>query len=341
MIWTARAAGAIACIAVTALVFPTVARAAETDPFEGRSLRLEAQAGRAMPLGYYGLALDLSLFRELALSAGIGFSYEASFGTYTQKMIASRYRYPLAAGWAVAAGGGMSFGTLIQTVSTSGASTDYRWWPAVRVNAELSVEYRPAASVDLRAFAGLGYIVNEPTCWYVEGGTGTFEGPCDSSHRGDIRAPVFFGVALAHELVGFPAARAAHGGDGGIAGEPAAPEPLLARWYGWQTFTADALALGLALAARSERNTEWAYASQGASAGIYLGGAPAVHLAQRKPVRGLLSLAARVVFPLLGASIGLQSNSYECSGIECAHVKGLIAGAVAASLLDAAAIAYR
>ena len=109
----------VAGIAVAvALASAPGARADEQDHFEGRSLWLEAQAGSAMPLGYYGLALELSLLRQLALSAGIGFAFEASFGANTQKMIAARYRHPLGAGWAVAVGGGTSFGTLIQTVSS-------------------------------------------------------------------------------------------------------------------------------------------------------------------------------------------------------------------------------
>lgn len=313
------------------------ARADENDRFAGRSLWLEAQGGSAMPLGYYGLALELSLFRALTLSAGVGFAFEASFGANTQKMIAARYRYPFRAGWAVAVGGGTSFGTLIQTVSSSTGSTDYRWSPAIRMNAELSLEFRPVATFSLRAFAGLGLIVNDPTCWYV----GAFEGPCDANHRDDNRTPMFFGVALAQQLVGFPIAGTHQ--DGNDADRAAAPAPLWVRWYGWQTLTADALALGLALAARAEKGTEWASASQGASVGIYVGGGPFVHLAQRRPGRGVLSLAARVVLPLLGAAIypAIERNPYECSGLDCSFVKGMAGGAVAASLLDAAAIAYQ
>jgi hypothetical protein len=314
-----------------ALVFPPAVRAAEVDRFDGRSLWLEAQGGWAMPLGFYGLALDLSLSREVAVSAGLGYTHEAGYGIAKQGMVAGRYRYPFGAGWAAAAGGGVSSGTYDQITFGSLGRTVQRWRPAVRLNAELSLEYRPVAQLNLRAFAGLGYIANDPTHEPV-------------SQPGYDRTPAFFGVALAYQLVGDSVAReAGEADDPTDDDEAAAPGTLLDRWYGWQTLTADVVALSLGLAALHEHATDWAYASKGASIAIYFAGAPAVHLAQRKPLRGVLSLTARVFIPLLGAVIypGIVPNSYECSGIDCSLVQGLIGGAVAASIFDAAVLAYQ
>jgi hypothetical protein len=326
------------------LLVPTTAHAAP-DRFDGRSIAIEAQAGRMMPLGYYGLALDASLSRHLAISGGAGFAYEGNHGTTPQFMLSSRYRIPFGRGWAAGAGGGLSFGDYIQTFVGAGDFSEQRWLPALRVNGELSLEYRFSNPLSVRLFGGIGWIVNEPQCLFSRGGLTNYEGPCRSpevpeQYLSYDRTPSFVGLALAHQLAG------------DIRFTPPSPTtPPLGveasrwqRWYGWQTLAADVAGVGLLYAANQQKyGSEWKAASKGASGAIYLTGAPAVHLAQRSPLRSLLSLVSRVALPLAGSYLlwATKTSPYECQGADCPVIMGLYVGAVSASLADAAFLAYR
>jgi hypothetical protein len=112
------------------------------------------------------------------------------------------------------------------------------------------------------------------------------------------------------------------------------------RWYGWQTLTADAAAaslfaliVGLDVAGKSAQGPV-----AGVGLGVYLLGAPAIHVAHRRVGAGLASLGIRLVAPAIGAIVGSSFNSrYSETGDQL--VLGLFAGIVVASALDATLLA--
>lgn len=335
----------VAVVAVTLGAFaPTTAHAAG-ERFDGRSIALELQAGRAMPLGYYGLSLDVSLSRHLVIAGGLGFTYEGRFGTTPQGMLGSRLRYPFGRGWAVAAGAGLSLGGYVQdTIINRVGLSEQQWLPGLRLNGELSVEYRFASPVAVRVFGGMARYLNDPQCQYIVPG---------ASYVGDCRAPevpeqylafdwtrVYVGAAVAYQLAGDSADRFVPWSER----PPAEETGPWQRWYGWQTLAADAANAGLQyIVHRQSPKTEWGSATQGAGVALYLASAPVVHLAQHRPFRSLMSVAARVLLPVVGSLLysAAVTTPNECSGLDCPFVMGAYIGAAAASITDAGLLAYR
>jgi hypothetical protein len=78
--------------------------------------------------------------------------------------------------------------------------------------------------------------------------------------------------------------------------------------------------------------------------GTYLLGAPIVHATHHRPGRAAGSLALRAGLPILGIAIGLKSV-HTCNGDVCdegpgaAPILGMVAGMIAASVIDTAFLA--
>lgn len=93
--------------------------------------------------------------------------------------------------------------------------------------------------------------------------------------------------------------------------------PLTKRWYGWQTLSLDAAALGLGVvsfAAHDGEGTASALLGSGALS-TYAFGAPAVHLLRGNEGKALTSLGLRVGVPLLAAGIAtIGRDEAKCSG---------------------------
>ena len=339
-----RPALLVAAAVIVAAFTPTAAHATG-DRFDGRSVALEFQAGRAMPLGYYGISLDASLSRHLVVAGGLGFAYEGRFGTTPQGMLGSRLRYPFGRGWAVSAGASLSLGGYVQTPIITGTElSEQQWLPGLRLNGELSAEYRFANPLAVRVFGGMGRYLDDPQCQYI-GPDAYYVGACHAPEVPERyltfdRTRVFVGAALAYQFAGDSAGRFVPWADR----PPAEETGPWQRWYGWQTLAADAANLALAsIVYRQTPKTEWGAASQGAGVVIYLTAAPAVHLAQHNPVRSFLSVAARLVLPVVGSLLysAAVKPPYECSGLDCPFIMGAYLGAAGASIADAALLAYR
>jgi hypothetical protein len=134
-----------------------------------------------------------------------------------------------------------------------------------------------------------------------------------------------------------------------------AAEPEPSRWYGGQTLATDGAAAALFVTAIFTNGSSTAL---GLSAATYLIGAPIVHLANGEGGRAGGSFMLRVTAPLLGAVIvseAMRSEPQSCSyyghSTDCnedrqmqsffgALIGGTL-GAVAASVTDAAAIAWK
>jgi hypothetical protein len=118
------------------------------------------------------------------------------------------------------------------------------------------------------------------------------------------------------------------------------------RWYGWQTLTADAAALGLLSLGISSRSDVAAYAGLG----TYLIVPPVIHAAHQHwgVVGG--SLVVRFLTPPIGAGVGFLAGSGACShkndsdqDVTCSEAGaaiGLLVGYVAAVAVDAAAFGW-
>lgn len=78
--------------------------------------------------------------------------------------------------------------------------------------------------------------------------------------------------------------------------------------YRYRLVIADATALGLIISAAGAPGDSAPTALALAGLGMYVLGAPAVHVANGQPLRGLASLGARVGFPVAGFAVGLVSR---------------------------------
>ncbi len=170
----------------------------------------------------------------------------------------------------------------------------------------------------------------------------------------------------------FAAPAIARGADAGAAGsQPVAPESHVApdepeavrpaegasdedtkaatreQWYGWQSLSADGVALVLLIAAGAssdQRNVLPDIFGYG-SLGMYLLGGPATHLMHDSPGRALGSLVLRAGLPLAFGAVGSQLE--DCSGDEdydlCGIVGALLGGTLGiatAITIDAAVLSY-
>lgn len=137
-------------------------------------------------------------------------------------------------------------------------------------------------------------------------------------------------------------------------GSEPADTPVLKRWYGWETLSLDAAALGLgamSFATYDGRGTAGALLGSGALS-TYAFGAPAVHLLRDQSGKAVTSLGVRIGLPVLAvgiASIGRDSSCAEDSAdfdaVKCRPQQDrmMLAGllsVVAASLIDGAFIAW-
>lgn len=132
--------------------------------------------------------------------------------------------------------------------------------------------------------------------------------------------------------------------------QPAAPPPLVAgpapspekaerpatnaetesHWYGWQTLLSD----GLAIAATP--------LAPPLGAGLYLLGAPIVHIVHLEGFNVLKSLGVRVISPVVGGLLGIAASD-GCDGFLCqleGGAVGVLVGAGIAVVVDAALISW-
>ena len=129
---------------------------------------------------------------------------------------------------------------------------------------------------------------------------------------------------------------------------PPPPEVLPTRWYGWQTLTADASAVGmLGLALALDDGSGYSSGPPAlvlASLGTIVFGGPAIHAAHGHWSKAGFSLALRLGAPLLGWAVGFGLGQEPCGQYMYDHegcatgyaAIGALFGLVTAVALDAA-----
>ncbi len=109
-------------------------------------------------------------------------------------------------------------------------------------------------------------------------------------------------------------------------------------WYGGQTLAIDGGALALLLL--SQKND----AAPTMALAAYVFGGPIVHLAHARPGAALGSLGLRVLTPITFAAVAASTTDCHADEDFCGYAEvilGGLAGAVAASAIDAAVLARR
>ncbi len=123
------------------------------------------------------------------------------------------------------------------------------------------------------------------------------------------------------------------------------------RWYGWETLSLDAAAIGLGVMSYRTfdgQGTGGALLGSGALS-TYAFGAPAVHLLRDQPTKAMMSLGLRVGLPVLAVGVVTAGHDERCStpdDASCASYRRrlLVVGAVSAavvSLIDGALLAWQ
>jgi hypothetical protein len=124
-------------------------------------------------------------------------------------------------------------------------------------------------------------------------------------------------------------------------------------WYGWQTLSVDAVAIGTLLLGAAIVTTRppsptpiqgtRPVAFAAVSMGLFVAGPPVVHLAHGKLVRGLASVGLRLVLPLAGFAIGYLASGPLRSGAGSTLTDGAVGGVLGgagAMAADAAVLGW-
>jgi hypothetical protein len=127
--------------------------------------------------------------------------------------------------------------------------------------------------------------------------------------------------------------------------------PAKRRWYGWETLSLDAAAMGLGVMSYSTfegKGSGGALLGSGALS-TYAFGAPAVHLLRDQPSKAMVSLGLRVGLPVMAVGIVTLGKGERCVEPDEARCQAyrerlFVAGAVSAalvSLIDGAVLAWQ
>lgn len=147
-------------------------------------------------------------------------------------------------------------------------------------------------------------------------------------------------------------ARSAHAAESFSDAADAPPPAQQRNWYGWQTALTDVASLGLGatasgLSGNGSSGREAANVVSALALTTFVLGGPTVHAAHQQWGKAGASLALRLGAPTVGAVGGFLVGNAACPhddrDLPCSAVGaafGLIAGAVSATILDAAVIAY-
>lgn len=317
------------------------ARAAEDgEPWTSR-LTIEGQAalGHA-PLGSYGVAVDVRLTQRFSLSAGAGLGAAEGDKVRARVGLMPRFTAWSSDGTSVGLGLGYSAGRRERSELYGPTPTTYRidhdvWAPAHRLDGELSLVHRFASGLRLRAFGGLGIVLNGPERSVQGGDLAPNTGPDlpSSPPSPEGRLSAFAGLAIGV----------------GAATPGAEPFPLSVRgWYGWQVLAFDVPSL-LAMRAYVGRPDDPGgpvgdalALTAGAAIPTFFLAAPVVHLAHRHPWRAVGSLLARLIVPAASYVLYVTSgNEVDCARPHCDQDTAFLVGGVLTSLADAALVSWR
>lgn len=248
-------------------------------------LHLALEVGGDTPLGNIGIALEVHPFHRLILSGGIG-GHEGDVWDF-QAAVSARYRLVTVGNASLAAGLGFSRGD--RPIQREGYAVMV-WRSrvnAIRLNPELSLDYRLGFRWTVRAFAGLGVILTHPSAcqWfaaYPQGGD--CSGPMPVPPPFDqVHTPLlpYAGVGLAANT------------------EKETPG-VGSTYYGWQIIISDVAAvtmLGKGSNSSTKGTSEHALFYSGVT--LWTLGGPILHVVHQSVPRALISIAMRVVPPLV------------------------------------------
>lgn len=261
---------------------PSPGPPAPTPPKEPL-LHIALEVGGDTPLGNVGFAVEVHPFHRLILAAGVG-EHHGQVWDF-QAALSARYRLVSIGAASLAAGLGFSRGD--RPIQREGDAVMV-WRErvnAIRLNPELSLDYRLGSRWTLRAFAGLGVIVTHPSaCYWFNTGEMSCSPPTPVPPPYDqVHTPLL-----------------PYGGVG-VAASTEQETPSVGRhYYGWQILISDVAAV-VALAKGSSSSTVGTDRHLLFFSGLALWtlGGPTIHAVHQKVPSALISLAIRVVPPLL------------------------------------------
>jgi hypothetical protein len=265
---------------------PAAALAPPASPKEPL-VHLAVEIGNDTPLGNFGIALELHPLPRLIIAGGLGWHPSRTWtaGSYDfQAAISSRFRLLSLGNASLAAGLGFSRGNRpIEHLSTP-AEVVVERAGAIRLNPELSLDYRLGFRWTVRAFAGLGIILTDPSACYWFGPMNAYMQCAQSpppGYQDTVPLVPYGGVGLAANI------EKEHPGVGPT-------------WYGWQIIISDVAAVTM-LGKGSTSSTVGTERHLLAFGGLALWtfGGPTIHAVHQKTWTALLSVALRVVPPLL------------------------------------------
>jgi hypothetical protein len=286
------------------------AATAEPDSRPSRQLVVEGQAGTNLPLGQYGLAVDGDVRPWLSVSGGVGIYVSHWVDPTPRYALMPRVRFaPWGGLTAVSGGAGISYG---KRAPWGDASS--------RFDGEVAVERRWVGGLRLRALGGIGYLPSG--------------GDSPVGLGGPDKVSFYAGVGLGYSVLPNP---------------QVTPEQSLSYrgWYGWQSLSLDAAAglipwttdagwLNLTHESGGPDQLGRVHISTRAGAALFLISGPLVHVAHRRYGRALVSVGLRAVLAGIGATLGAQVSRGDTNGGDRAVVPGMVMGAAAAAILDAA-----
>ena len=298
-------------------------------PFDARALfdvAMHWNPGGNTPLGFFGIALDVSPIDRLSVELGVGRP-----GNYTSGYnfaLMPRYAVLHGSWWAFELGGAFSRGHHLWSNYQGYLGGSQRIWDeGYRVDAQAQVDLKVWSKLHLALYGGLGWMLSDPTRTFSQCfGPGGQLVDCTSAQLPGPdtgRAVQYFGVAIRYAL----------------ARRPEQPD-LWGRWYGQQVIAFDAVAGLLEVAASRGANANGSLGDRNlnARAGLLLFNlaAPIVHLEHRRPGAALISLGARVGAMLVSFAVLSNAAEHESGG----SLIGLVGAPVAVSVLDAGLLAW-
>jgi hypothetical protein len=262
------------------------ARALREEPL----LHLALEVGGDTPLGNLGIALEVHPFHRLILAGGIG-GHEGDVLDF-QAAISARYRLITLGNASLAAGLGFSRGDRPLQREGYAIMVVRSRVNAIRLNPELSLDYRLGFRWTIRAFAGLGVILTHPSACQWFGGYpqgGSCSGPMPVPPPYDqVHTPVLPYAGL------------------GIAANTEKERPGVgSTWYGWQLLISDVAAATM-LGKGSDSSTVGTdkHALFYGGLALWTLGGPTLHIVHQRSVpRALISVAMRVVPPLVALAL--------------------------------------
>ncbi len=171
------------------LLAATIAHA-EPEPYVERPLAVSAHGGFGTPLGFYGVAADIAVHRNVSIEAGLG---QGLVGV--QLAAQARARFVRVGSQWLAFGAGLSAGHYEHRdpffgIEYAPTVVDRAFW----ANVELSLERRAVGGFSVRYYLGAGAVFAGERVRCYDGDAGTM--PCSGSARG-LRTP-YVGVSLGY-----------------------------------------------------------------------------------------------------------------------------------------------